>query len=115
MNHTRTSFRRLLSVHAADIGFCLALLALLAFASVASEVFLTDRNILNVSRQLVTNGLVSIAMLLVILSGGIDLSVGPVVAFAGLLVAGLQNTLPEPWRSRRRWASACWSDWPTAS
>ncbi len=80
--------------HAADIGFALALLSLILFASFASEVFLTERNMTNVSRQMVTNGLISIGMLLVILSGGIDLSVGSIVAFAGLLAAGLQNTMP---------------------
>jgi ribose/xylose/arabinose/galactoside ABC-type transport system permease subunit len=96
MNKTRVFSRNFLIHHAADIGFGIALLALITFASLASDVFLTDRNVINVSRQLVTNGLISIAMLLVILTGGIDLSVGPVLAFAGLLVAGLQNTLPVP-------------------
>ena len=81
-------------MHAADVGFGLALLALVVFASLASDVFLTERNVVNVSRQMVTNGLISIGMLLVILTGGIDLSVGSVVAFAGLLAAGLQNTMP---------------------
>jgi ribose transport system permease protein len=96
MNKTETPLRNIFTRHAADIGFCVALLALVAFASVATDVFLTDRNLINVSRQLVTNGLISIAMLLVILTGGIDLSVGPVLAFAGLIVAGLQETIPVP-------------------
>ena len=34
----------------------------------------------NLLRQIVTNGLISLGMLVVILTGGIDLSVGPVVA-----------------------------------
>jgi ribose transport system permease protein len=38
----------------------------------------------------------SLGMLLVILTGGIDLSVGAVVAFAGLLAAGLQAYVPWP-------------------
>ena len=54
----------------------------------------------NVSRQMVTNGFLSLGMLLVIRTGGIDLSVGSVVAFAGLLAIGLQAQMPIPrWRS----------------
>jgi ribose/xylose/arabinose/galactoside ABC-type transport system permease subunit len=48
------------------------------------------------SRQLVTNGFLSLGMLLVILTGGIDLSIGTVVAFAGLLAIGLQTVMPFP-------------------
>lgn len=96
MNETRFSSQRFLAAHAADVGFCLAISALVVFAGVCTDVFLTGPNLLNVSRQMVTNGLLSIAMLIVILAGGIDLSVGPVLALSGLLVAGLQNTLPVP-------------------
>lgn len=94
MTFSKQTLSRFLSTHAADLGFGLALLLLVLFASVASDVFLTERNAINVSRQMVTNGLISIGMLLVILSGGIDLSVGSVVAFGGLLTAGLQGTMP---------------------
>ena len=86
--------RALSSANLADIGFGVALLALIVFAALASDVFLTQRNMTNVARQMVTNGTISIGMLLVILTGGIDLSVGSVVAFAGLLSAGLQNVIP---------------------
>ena len=70
--------------------------ALIVFASVATDTFLTERNLTSMSRQIVTNGFLSLGMLLVILTGGIDLSVGAVVAFAGLLAAGLQATMPWP-------------------
>jgi ribose/xylose/arabinose/galactoside ABC-type transport system permease subunit len=79
-----------------DIVFALAIIALILFASATSDAFLTQRNLVNVSRQMVTNGLLSIGMLIVILSGGIDLSVGSVVALAGILATGLQATLPLP-------------------
>lgn len=59
------------TMHAADVAFGLALLALVVFASLATDVFLTERNVVNMSRQMVTNGLISIGMLLVILTGGI--------------------------------------------
>ena len=74
---------------------------LMLFASFASDVFLTERNIVSISRQLVTNGFLSLGMLLVILTGGIDLSVGPVLAFAGLLATGLQAHMPFPVRHPR--------------
>jgi ribose/xylose/arabinose/galactoside ABC-type transport system permease subunit len=68
----------------------LAILALVIFAAFASDSFLTQRNIVNISRQIVTNGFLSLGMLIVVRTGGIDLSVGSVLAFAGLLATGLQ-------------------------
>ena len=79
-----------------NIGFALAIFILVVVASIASDVFLTERNLVSISRQLVTNGLLSLGMLLVILTGGIDLSVGPVLAFSGLLATGLQAHVPFP-------------------
>lgn len=75
----------------ADLIFAAAILLLIVFAAFASESFLTQRNMVNVSRQLVTNGFLSLGMLMVIRTGGIDLSVGSVLAFAGLLATGLQE------------------------
>lgn len=56
-----------------------------------TDVFFTERNIANLLRQVVANGLISLGMLLVILTGGIDLSVGPMVALGGVLFAGLAD------------------------
>jgi D-xylose transport system permease protein len=50
--------------------------------------FLSARNLTNLSRQVAINGILAIGMTYVILIGGIDLSVGSVVALAGV-VAGL--------------------------
>ena len=81
-----------------DYAFLASFLLLIILAASVSEVFFTSRNLGNLMRQIVTNGLISLGMLVVILSGGIDLSVGPVVAFAGIVVAGMvQNQgLPLP-------------------
>ena len=81
---------------AANVGFAVAVVALVIVASVVTDAFLTERNIVSISRQIVTNGFLSLGMLLVILTGGIDLSVGPVLAFAGLLATGLQAHMPFP-------------------
>jgi len=75
----------------ADLLFAGAILLLVVFAALASDAFLTQRNIVNISRQIVTNGFLSLGMLMVIRTGGIDLSVGSVLALAGLLATGLQD------------------------
>jgi ribose transport system permease protein len=81
-----------------DYAFLFAFFLLLLVAASMSDVFFTQRNISNLLRQIVTNGLISLGMLVVILTGGIDLSVGPVVAFAAIVVSGMiQNyNLPLP-------------------
>src|SRR5512141_3456837 len=81
-----------------DYAFLGAFFLLMLLAASMSDVFFTQRNISNILRQIVTNGLISLGMLVVILTGGIDLSVGPVVAFAAIVVSGMvQNQhLPLP-------------------
>jgi ribose transport system permease protein len=65
-------------------------LALMMLAlSVATESFLTIENGLNVLRQISINLCLSIGMTMIILSGGIDLSVGSVLALSGAVAAGL--------------------------
>lgn len=65
----------------------LIFLILLVISSVVSPSFLTGENLSNLLRQNAPIGLVSLGMLLVILTGGIDLSVGSIVAFAGVAFA----------------------------
>lgn len=52
--------------------------------------FLTPRNLTNLSRQVSINGILAIGMTYVILIGGIDLSIGSVVALAGVAAGLLQ-------------------------
>ncbi|WP_421854947.1 ABC transporter permease [Oricola sp.] len=77
----------------ANIAFGAVLVALIVITAISSDTFFTERNMVNVARQMVTTGLLSIGMFVVIRSGGIDLSVGSTVAFAGLLAAGLQSEM----------------------
>jgi len=75
----------------------LALALMVIALSVASPNFLTVDNTLNVLRQISINLCLSLGMTLVILSGGIDLSVGSVLALAGAVAAGLlKNGLALP-------------------
>lgn len=69
----------------------LALALLVIGLSLMSDRFLTLDNILNVLRQISINVCLSIGMTMIILSGGIDLSVGSVLAFAGAVAAGLMK------------------------
>lgn len=64
------------------------LVAIIIFASIASPKFLTSDNILNVLRQVATNGLISVGMTFAIMTGGIDISVGSIVGFASIMFAG---------------------------
>jgi ribose transport system permease protein len=77
-------------------AFVLAFVVLLVVAALTSDAFLTDDNLTNLLRQLVTTGLISLGMLMVILTGGIDLSVGSVAALTGIMAAGLTANLPVP-------------------
>src|SRR5512135_268451 len=81
-----------------DYAFLGGFFILLLLAASMSDVFFTQRNITNLLRQIVTNGLISLGMLVVILTGGIDLSVGPVVAFSAIVVSGMiqRQGLPLP-------------------
>lgn len=62
------------------------LLMCIAFA-IASPTFLTMSNIIGVFRQISTNGILAIGMTLVIITAGIDLSIGPLCAIAGVVSA----------------------------
>jgi ribose transport system permease protein len=74
-----------------DFAFIGAFIVLLIITATMSDVFFTQRNLSNLLRQTVTNGLLSLGMLVVILTGGIDLSVGPIVALTGIMVAGFSK------------------------
>ncbi|WP_173513721.1 ABC transporter permease [Sinorhizobium psoraleae] len=68
-------------------GTIAILVALVIVAASMSDVFLTERNILNVLRQISGTSLMAIGMLFVILTRGIDLSVGSVAALGSVLSA----------------------------
>lgn len=73
-------------------GIFIALLVLCFVLALVSENFLSTRNVLNVLRQTSINGILAIGMTFVILTRGIDLSVGSVAALAGVVAASLATT-----------------------
>jgi len=67
----------------------LALLVMVVGLSLASEQFLTVPNLRNILLQISVNLCLSIGMTLIILTGGIDLSVGAILGLSGAVAAGL--------------------------
>ncbi|WP_250124561.1 ABC transporter permease [Chroococcidiopsis sp. CCMEE 29] len=70
-------------------GLLLLLFSLALFASFRYETFLTPLNLMNIMRQNSMLAIVALGMTVVILSGGIDLSVGALVALGGVVAAML--------------------------
>ncbi|QLI81715.1 ribose ABC transporter permease [Chitinibacter fontanus] len=69
------------------LGPFIALLVLAAGLAITSPDFLTVGNLLNVFRQVSINALIAFGMTLVILLGGIDLSVGSILALSSVVTA----------------------------
>ena len=68
-------------------GFYAALLILIAVFSALSPAFLTLQNGINILQQTSTIGIMAIGETLVILAGGIDVSVGSILGLGGMISA----------------------------
>lgn len=71
------------------LGPVLALLVLMVIVTILNPNFIAPINLLNLLRQVSVNALIAFGMTFVILTGGIDLSVGSTLALSGALVAGM--------------------------
>lgn len=69
----------------------IVLLVMIILASLISDAFFAASNILNVLRQVAANGILSIGLLMVIITGGIDISIGSVVGITSVLFAALYD------------------------
>lgn len=67
------------------------LLALVISFSVISPTFLSTANVGNFFRQIPTIGIVTIGLTMVLITGGVDLSIGSIVAFTGTAAAYLST------------------------
>ena len=74
--------------------FCLVLLSI--GLSIASPHFLTPSNLFSVLRQVSYSGLIAFGMTFIILIGGIDLSVGAILALVGIVTASLIQAGMDP-------------------
>jgi ribose transport system permease protein len=80
-----------------QIGTFAGLVALCLILWAATPHFLTVSNLLNVLEQTSINAIVAVGMTYVIISGGIDLSVGSVLAVSGIVLAlALEGGVPAP-------------------
>ncbi len=75
----------------AELTIFIVLVAMFVVLAIASNKFLTPSNMANLLKQTSINGVVAIGMTFVIISSGIDLSVGAVVGFSGILSALLMS------------------------
>src|SRR6185503_18617426 len=72
-----------------QFGTLIGLLVLSAVLWALTPHFLTVSNLLNIAQQTSINAIVAAGMTFVILSGGIDLSVGSIVALSGVALGGV--------------------------
>lgn len=89
--------RALLSHYGRQFGTLLGLLLLCLVLWALTPYFLTVSNILNIAQQTSINAIIAVGMTFVILTAGIDLSVGSVLAISGVVMASfLQSGWPLP-------------------
>ncbi|MCF1473505.1 ABC transporter permease [Agrobacterium vitis] len=82
------TFRRF-SVSLRDAGTLIGLIVIMAVFAALVPGFLSERNLTNILQQSSINACLALGMTLVIISGGIDLSVGPTAAIAAVMTATL--------------------------
>ena len=84
-----------LSAHVArTYGMLLALiLSWIIFTAVTSGVFIEPRNLSNLIRQTAVTGVLAVGMVIVIVAGQIDLSVGSLVGISGMVAVLVQTSL----------------------
>jgi ribose/xylose/arabinose/galactoside ABC-type transport system permease subunit len=76
----------------AKYGIYIAFAILFIILSISSESFLTATNMINILRQVSIIGIVAIGMSFVIVTGGIDLSVGSIMALSAVVAASFAQT-----------------------
>lgn len=77
----------LIARHARQFGTFAVFVVLCVVISCLTPHFFTVSNLLNVAQQTVINAIIAVGLTFVIISGGIDLSVGSILAFAGVVMA----------------------------
>src|ERR1700723_3546773 len=74
-------------------GTSLFLLALIVFFALENSRFLSLRNVTNILTEVSIYGIIAVGMTFVILTAGVDLAVGSLLAFAGMSGAIVMKTL----------------------
>lgn len=70
-------------------GIISVLFLMILIMTIISPTFRTPENATNILRQVSVNGILSVAMTIVILTGGIDLTVGALLAVSGVIAGSI--------------------------
>lgn len=91
MSDTKNELKQAFSLkfNIRDAGTLIGLIIIFIVFSLLSPVFFTAPNLINIMQQSAINAIVALGMTLVIISAGIDLSVGPVAALSAVVCASL--------------------------
>jgi ribose transport system permease protein len=92
---------------ARETGLVLIILVIFGVMSVASEHFLTTQNMLSMVKSFSVEAIVVIGMTILLISGGIDLSVGSVTALAMVIAGTLFLAGMDPWLASLAAIAAC--------
>ena len=92
-NHKNTLSNSVVDSIKSHLGILIALVAICIFLSITTDTFLTTRNIFNVLRQIAVNTFLACGMTMVIILGGIDLSVGAVIALSACVASIIMTKL----------------------
>ncbi len=74
-----------------SLGIVMALVVIGVYLSIMTPTFLTTSNLINVARQISINGILAVGVTFVLLTGGVDLSLGSVVALTGVVAASFAH------------------------
>lgn len=94
-SESNRSFRHILDENREVITIFGILIIIVIIGALSSSDFRSERNTVNVLRQAVALGMVSIGQTFVILSGGIDLSVGATISLITVYTAGFMEARPD--------------------
>lgn len=90
-NRTTSVLGKFGSIIKKNIGIIIVMIILFIFMSLLSPSFLTTSNVISVLREISNNVFLALGMTFVIILGGIDLSVGSIVAMSGTITVGLMT------------------------
>lgn len=79
-----------------NMGIIIALAAMILFFSISTTSFLTPNNLANIARQISIVGICAVGMTCVILTGGIDLSIGSLIGIVVVTCATLMSSGVNP-------------------
>ncbi len=85
MGIAKAEMKKKMDVVFRKYGIYLVFLCLIVIGAVSNPYFLTVKNVTNVFRQIAVTGVLALAEMVLIIAGQIDLSLGAVIAFSGML------------------------------